>query len=90
VTVGIDGVTVGNTTIISREAINQTLRPINLLRRGAEEFVFPLATPAPISSLFGMRTHPIFGVQRIHTGTDLSRPHGDPSVGSQSRDGLDG
>ncbi|MGD1908913.1 MAG: M23 family metallopeptidase [Leptolyngbyaceae cyanobacterium] len=84
VTVGIDGVTVGNTTIISREAINQTLRPINLLRRGAEEFVFPLAAPAPISSLFGMRTHPIFGVQRFHTGTDLAAPTGTPVLAAKA------
>jgi hypothetical protein len=84
VTVGIDGVTVGNTTIISREAINQTLRPINLLRRGAEEFVFPLAAPAPISSLFGMRTHPIFGVQRLHTGTDLAAPTGTPVLAAKA------
>ncbi|MDA0267973.1 MAG: M23 family metallopeptidase [Cyanobacteria bacterium] len=83
VTVGIDGVTVGNTTIISREAINQTLRPINLLRRGAEEFVFPLATPAPISSLFGWRTHPIFGGQRLHTGTDLAAPTGTPVLAAK-------
>ncbi len=83
VTVGIDGVTVGNTTIISREAINQTLRPINILRRGAEEFVFPLATPAPISSLFGWRTHPIFGDQRLHTGTDLAAPTGTPVLAAK-------
>jgi murein DD-endopeptidase MepM/ murein hydrolase activator NlpD len=83
VTVGVNGVTVGNRTVISREAINQTLRPINLLRRGAEEFVFPLATPAPISSLFGWRTHPIFGNQRLHTGTDLAAPTGTPVLAAK-------
>ncbi|MBF2036099.1 MAG: peptidoglycan DD-metalloendopeptidase family protein [Leptolyngbyaceae cyanobacterium T60_A2020_046] len=78
VSIGSNGVSVGNTTIISREALNEKLRPLNLLRRGFEEFVFPLATPAPISSLFGWRTHPIFGDQRFHAGTDLAAPTGTP------------
>jgi murein DD-endopeptidase MepM/ murein hydrolase activator NlpD len=84
VTVGVDGVTVGNTTLISREAINETLRPLNVLRRGVEEFVFPLATPAPITSLFGWRTHPIFGDQRMHTGTDLGAPTGTPVLAAKA------
>ena len=84
VTVGVDGVTVGNTTLISREAINDTLRPLNVLRRGVEEFVFPLATPAPITSLFGWRTHPIFGDRRMHTGTDLGAPTGTPVLAAKA------
>jgi murein DD-endopeptidase MepM/ murein hydrolase activator NlpD len=83
VTVGVDGVSVGNTTLISREVLNERLRPLNVLRRGLEEFVFPLATPAPITSLFGWRTHPIFGDQRLHTGTDLGAPTGTPVVAAK-------
>lgn len=83
VTVGVNGVSVGNTTVISREYFNEKLRPLNLLRRGAEEFVFPLAMPSPITSLFGWRTHPIFGDRRFHSGTDLGAPEGTPVVATK-------
>ncbi|MEM6839162.1 MAG: peptidoglycan DD-metalloendopeptidase family protein [Cyanobacteria bacterium P01_C01_bin.120] len=81
--VGGQGVTVGNTTIISREYFNEKLRSLNLMRRGAQEFVFPLAIPSPITSLFGWRIHPIFGDRRFHTGTDLGAPEGTPVVATQ-------
>lgn len=84
VSVGGNGVTIGNTTVISREYFNERLRSLNLLRRGAEEFVFPLAIPSPITSLFGWRTHPIFGDRRFHTGTDLGAPEGTPVVATQN------
>jgi murein DD-endopeptidase MepM/ murein hydrolase activator NlpD len=39
-----------------------------------------LAWPAtgPITSPFGMRVHPITGVRKLHTGTDLGVPCGTP------------
>jgi murein DD-endopeptidase MepM/ murein hydrolase activator NlpD len=40
--------------------------------------MFPLSVPAPITSLFGWRTHPISGEQRFHAGTDLGAPTGTP------------
>jgi murein DD-endopeptidase MepM/ murein hydrolase activator NlpD len=40
--------------------------------------VFPIAIPAPITSLFGWRIHPISGTQRLHTGTDVGAPMGAP------------
>lgn len=83
VSIGGNGVTFGNTTVISREYFNEKLRSLNLIRRGAEEFVFPLAVPSPISSLFGWRVHPIFGDRRFHTGTDLAAPEGTPVVATQ-------
>jgi murein DD-endopeptidase MepM/ murein hydrolase activator NlpD len=83
VTVGVDGITVGGTTIVSREFLDEKLRPLNLLRRGIEEFVFPLAIPAPITSLFGWRTHPIFGDTRFHAGTDLGAPMGTPVLAAK-------
>lgn len=73
-----NGITVGGTTVISREYFNERVRSLNLLRQGAEEFVFPLSTPAPITSLFGWRTHPIFGDRRFHSGTDIGAPSGTP------------
>ena len=73
-----NGISVGGTTVISREYFNERVRSLNLLRQGAEEFVFPLSTPAPITSLFGWRNHPIFGDRRFHSGTDLGAPTGTP------------
>lgn len=40
--------------------------------------MFPLTIPAPITSLFGWRIHPITGNQRFHAGTDLGAPLGTP------------
>jgi murein DD-endopeptidase MepM/ murein hydrolase activator NlpD len=42
------------------------------------KMIFPLALPSPITSLFGWRTHPITGEQRMHTGTDIGAPLGTP------------
>jgi murein DD-endopeptidase MepM/ murein hydrolase activator NlpD len=79
------GVSVGSTTVISRDFFNERLRPLNLLRAGAEEFVFPLSTPAQITSLFGWRNHPIFEDLRFHAGTDIGAPEGTPVLAT--RDG---
>ncbi|WP_375491929.1 M23 family metallopeptidase [uncultured Nostoc sp.] len=40
--------------------------------------MYPLSIPAPITSLFGWRVHPITGTQRFHAGTDLGAPTGTP------------
>jgi murein DD-endopeptidase MepM/ murein hydrolase activator NlpD len=40
--------------------------------------MFPLSVPAPITSLFGWRIHPITGDRRFHAGTDLGAPMGTP------------
>jgi hypothetical protein len=39
---------------------------------------FPIAIPAPITSLFGWRMHPISGVPRLHAGTDIGAAMGTP------------
>ena len=40
----------------------------------------PLIWPiiGPVSSVFGMRMHPIFGVNRLHTGIDIDADYGVP------------
>ena len=75
--------TVGELTVISREVLNDKLRPLSLLRRGAEEFIFPLSIPAPITSLFGWRNHPIFQERRFHAGVDLAAPEGTPVLAAK-------
>ena len=42
--------------------------------------LYPLSIPATITSVFGWRTHPIFGDERFHTGTDIGAPKGTPVV----------
>ena len=78
------GVTLGSTTVLSREFLNEKLRPLNVLRRGSEEYVFPLSIPAPITSLFGWRMHPIHQSWRFHSGTDLAAPEGTPVLATRS------
>ena len=57
---------------------NRTVRPIGRLGNGDLKLIFPLAIPAPITSLFGWRVHPITGNSSLHTGTDLGAPMGTP------------
>ena len=73
----------GVSTAASREFYNQAAKAVVKLQLG-EKFIFPLSMPASLTSLFGWRMHPIFGVQRFHTGTDLGAPLGTPVVATQS------
>ncbi len=57
---------------------NRTVRPPGRLGNGNLQLIFPLAIPAPITSAFGWRMHPISGDQRFHSGTDLGAPMGTP------------
>ncbi len=40
--------------------------------------LYPLSIPAPITSAFGWRVHPISGAGRLHAGTDIGAPSGTP------------
>ncbi|MGD1855585.1 MAG: M23 family metallopeptidase [Leptolyngbyaceae cyanobacterium] len=74
---------VGLTTAASRDFYNQAAQAVVQLQQG-QKFVFPLSMPAPLTSLFGWRMHPIFGVRRFHSGTDVGAPLGTPVVATQS------
>ncbi|MEB3356145.1 MAG: peptidoglycan DD-metalloendopeptidase family protein [Synechococcales bacterium] len=63
---------------------NRTSRPSSLTGNGNTAMMFPLSIPAMITSPFGWRIHPIFGTQRMHTGTDLGAPLGTPVVAAYS------
>lgn len=58
----------------------RTQRPRGVRGNGDRQLLFPLSIPAPISSVFGWRQHPIFGEQRFHSGTDLAAEQGTPIV----------
>ncbi|XHX79600.1 MAG: peptidoglycan DD-metalloendopeptidase family protein [Stenomitos frigidus ULC029] len=47
-------------------------------------FIFPLASPAPITSRFGWRVHPIRGNRRFHNGIDIGAPMGTPVLAAAS------
>jgi murein DD-endopeptidase MepM/ murein hydrolase activator NlpD len=57
---------------------NRTVRPLGQAGNGDIKLLFPLSLPAPITSLFGWRVHPITGNSRFHSGTDLGAPLGTP------------
>ena len=61
-----------------KDYYRRTLRPPAKLGNGNIRLMFPLSIPAPISSLFGWRLHPITGDARFHMGTDLAAPMGTP------------
>jgi murein DD-endopeptidase MepM/ murein hydrolase activator NlpD len=48
------------------------------------QLIYPLTTPAPITSAFGWRTHPITGSRRFHAGVDIGAPMGAPVVAAGS------
>ncbi|NEZ66274.1 M23 family peptidase [Leptolyngbyaceae cyanobacterium CCMR0082] len=73
----------GGTTAAARDYYNRAAQAVVQLQLG-EKFIFPLTVPASISSLFGWRMHPIFGVQRFHSGTDIAAPMGTSVVATQS------
>jgi len=56
----------------------RTYRPVGRIGNGNVRLIFPLAIPAPITSLFGWRVHPITGDSRFHAGVDMGAPLGTP------------
>jgi murein DD-endopeptidase MepM/ murein hydrolase activator NlpD len=46
--------------------------------------IYPLLNPAPVTSKFGWRTHPLTGKRRFHSGVDIGAPMGAPVVATGS------
>jgi murein DD-endopeptidase MepM/ murein hydrolase activator NlpD len=44
------------------------------------ELIYPLLNPAPMTSRFGWRTHPLTGTRRFHSGVDIGASSGTPVV----------
>lgn len=63
---------------------NRTQRPASVAGNGDARLIFPLSLPAPITSLFGWRSHPVLGYGRFHTGIDIGADEGTPVVASYS------
>ena len=62
------------------ENIEKEIRFLSLGNIGSEYIGGSMAWPVPgytrITSQFGMRTHPITGIFKLHTGTDIGAPAG--------------
>ena len=72
------------------EAIESEIRLLSLAYVGAEYVGGVMSWPVPgytrITSPFGMRTHPITGIYKLHTGTDIGAPYGANFIASN--DGI--
>lgn len=78
------GLGIGNTTPLGREYNGRAFVPPIPLGNGNASLIFPLPTPAPITSGFGWRVHPILGTQRFHKGVDIGAAEGTPVVAALS------
>lgn len=72
------------------QEVEAEIRLLSLSSNNAEyvggTFLWPVPGYTRVSSAFGMRTHPITGVYKLHTGTDISAPYGATFVAAN--DGL--
>lgn len=60
---------------INKEILSLTLQGIDTQYIGGE-LAWPIPGYTRITSKYGMRTHPITGVYKLHTGVDVSAPMG--------------
>jgi murein DD-endopeptidase MepM/ murein hydrolase activator NlpD len=54
------------------------------VNRSHPAFLYPLTTPAPVTSRFGWRTHPLTGSRRFHSGMDIGAPANAPVVATSA------
>jgi murein DD-endopeptidase MepM/ murein hydrolase activator NlpD len=63
-------------------AMMNSQSPVAFVNTGetSAQLIYPLSSPAPTTSSFGWRTHPITGSRRFHSGVDIGAPMGAPVV----------
>lgn len=70
------------------ESIEKEIRFLSIANIGSEYIGGSMAWPVPgytrITSQFGMRTHPITGIYKLHTGTDIGAPMGAMFIAANS------
>lgn len=64
----------------ARKAINWGIAYVG----GETSYNFPLAGKPRVTSGFGMRTHPVLGIRKMHNGVDFAAPTGTPVLAIQS------
>ncbi len=73
---------------VNNRADTSPVKPIAFISNGSSEqsveIIYPLSSPAPITSSYGWRTHPITGNRRFHAGIDIGAPMGAPVVAAGS------
>jgi murein DD-endopeptidase MepM/ murein hydrolase activator NlpD len=62
------------------QAYRQTLSAVE---QSPGAILYPLPKPAPVTSKFGWRTHPITRARRFHAGVDLGAAQGTPVLASR-------
>jgi murein DD-endopeptidase MepM/ murein hydrolase activator NlpD len=76
--------------VVRPAAANSQSKPLALANTPAANnefdstFIYPLTNPAPVTSKFGWRAHPITGSRRFHAGVDIGAPMGAPVVATGS------
>jgi murein DD-endopeptidase MepM/ murein hydrolase activator NlpD len=83
ISVGASGIQFSAPTAL-KPYFNGSIKFVKMPNLNDLRMIFPLAIPSPITSLFGWRTHPITGEQRMHTGTDIGAPLGTPVVAAMT------
>jgi len=66
--------TIDSNSIAEQLSYVQACQPVGV--PASEDFISPV--PGRISSVFGSRIHPIWGVSILHGGTDIAAPSGTP------------